>query len=300
MATKGAGKGRGRSGGLRFSEDEFLAMQQRVRGSTVTAEGGGLDKAISLAIHKPKTDQPNVQPVGATSDPLNLTPKPEQVKKTPAKRKPKAEAPVLDKTAEDPDWTAPRTVKVKKTKGGKSVNTHVKDVIDSIKYSTVLTSTSSEHLALVFDGARLLTLNEILALMPYQPYLVFNYKTAWKNKIDEALLLAKDAHKARMPEFSDSCLFIGFRRSTRLVDRDGLPACFKYILDDLRNQFVLPERILKDDNPNLIVDTPCFQTQGPHMVGIRLERVASWTEPVINDSVLLTPHGIVQDLGFVR
>jgi hypothetical protein len=122
--------------------------------------------------------------------------------------------------------------------------------------------------------------------------MVFNYKKAWKNRVDDALLLAKDSFKQKMPEFTDSCLFIGHRQSTKLVDRDGLASCFKYILDDLRGQIVLKEKILKDDNPNLIFDTPCFQSTGPFKIGIRLERVIGWSEPVINDRILLSQDSV--------
>lgn len=260
-------KGRSKTTGLRFSEEEFLQMKQRLKGKTASTENN-----ITETQQKPgKTE---IQP------------------KTSKKAKDVAK-PVNE---EDPDWTAPRTAKVKK-KTGKTINTHVKDVIESIKTSIIHTSTSENHLSLVFDGARLLTLNELLSLMPYQPYLVYNYKTAWKNKIDDALILAKDMYGKKMPEFADSCVFVGFRRSTRLVDRDGLPACFKYILDDLRNQIAVSERILKDDNPNLIVDTPCFQVVGSAMVGVRLERVQSWQEPVMTENILLSKTELVSRIS---
>lgn len=262
MASTKSSKG----GGLRFSEDEFLQMQQRLKGKTVTKTN----------------DDPLIQPT--------------ECKKEKQPKRCKKEQPIVDKNEEDPDWTAPRTAKVKK-KSGKSINTHVKDVIESIKTAIIHTSTSDNHLSLVFDGARLLTLNELLSLMPYQPYLVYNYKTAWKNKIDDALILAKDIYGKKMPEFADSCVFVGFRRSTRLVDRDGLPACFKYILDDLRNQLAVPERILKDDNPNLIVDTPCFQVIGSAMVGVRLERVLSWQEPLMTENILLSKENLVSRIS---
>lgn len=261
-----AEKGRSKNSGLRFSEDEFLQMKQRLKGKTASSD--------SIEETQPPTCKKEIQS-----------------KTSKIKKSSQAEA-----NEEDPDWTAPRTAKVKK-KTGKSINTHVKDVIESIKTSIIHTSTSENHLSLVFDGARLLTLNELLSLMPYQPYLVYNYKTAWKNKIDDALILAKDMYGKKMPEFSDSCVFVGFRRSTRLVDRDGLPACFKYILDDLRNQIAISEKILKDDNPNLIVDTPCFQVVGSALVGVRLERVQSWQEPVMTENILLSKTELVSRIS---
>lgn len=248
-------KTRHRSSGMRFSEEELLAIQGKL----------------------PKTKN-NTSLSDSKSD--------SNIDET-------------QKDDEDPSWISPRTVKVK-GKPRQSINDHAKNVVISIREATVQTSVSDNHLALTFDGARLLTLNEILALIMYQPRIIFSYKNTWKNKINEALLIAKEQHKSNMPEFSDSCLFIGYRRSKKLVDRDGLPACFKYILDDLRNQVVLKEQILKDDNPNLIVDTPCFQYKGQPMVGVRLERINSWNEPEIDNHLLLSNSLIADKIGFIR
>jgi hypothetical protein len=272
-------KSRRSSGGLRYSEEDFKAITARVRGATVTASGSGYTEAVNKAI-SPKPKEPTFDIA------FDETPK-KKIKKPNPPNQPLGNPKSKEKNTEDPDWTAPRTVTVRR-KGGTSINLHVADVIDSIKQSTIHTSASENHLSIIFDGARILTLNEILAILPYQPYLVFNYKKAWKNRVDDALLLAKDSFKQKLPEFTDSCLFIGHRQSTKLVDRDGLASCFKYILDDLRGQIVLKEKILKDDNPNLIFDTPCFQSTGPFKIGIRLERVIGWSEPVINDKILLS------------
>jgi hypothetical protein len=251
-----------KGGGLSFSEEELAYMQARVRGTTVTAGVGSKARPNSDSTREKK------QSKTAVKKDVGMSPTP---------------------TAEDPDWTAPRTVKTKRVRGGKTVNQHIAEVILSIKEAVVKTSVSSEHLTMYFEGARLLTLNEILAIFPYQPYLIFNYKKAWANKIDEALLLARDSAKCDMPEFTHSCVFVGFRRSTQLMDRDGLSSCFKYILDNIRNQIVLGKtQVLKDDNPNLIVETPCYQVKGPHAVGVRLERVLDWKEPAVNEALMLS------------
>ena len=196
------------------------------------------------------------------------------------------------KTATDPDWVSPRTVKPSRVKGGKSINQHIDEVITSIRLSKFEGSASGNHLAMTFDGARILTLNEIIAVLPYQPYLIYNYKKAWRDKIDQCLLILRSEYGRALPEFTESCIFVGFRRSTRLVDRDGLSPCFKFILDDLRKPIALKEEILKDDNPNLILETPCFQEVGPHLVGIRLERVKNWSEPKISPELILSKEGI--------
>lgn len=304
MATKS----RGRSGGLRFSEEEFAAMSARVRGSTVTASGSGYTESINTALKKPVDTEyikPSESDVSFDDNPAPISDKTtkskiktvSEIAKKPVKSKTQSSEPIVKKSIEDPDWTAPRTVKVARRKGGTTINMHIADVIQSIKTAIIHTSVSEEHISLVFDGARMLTLNEILAILPFQPYLVYNYKKAWVNKIDEALMLAKAMYKKRMPEFTESCLFIGYRRSTKLVDRDGLASCFKYILDDLRNQLAVSERILKDDNPNLIFDTPCFQTTGPALIGIRLERVYGWKEPEINEKILLSQDSVASKLN---
>jgi hypothetical protein len=292
MATKN----RHSSGGLRYSEEDLLAMTAKVRGATVTAAGR------DFTLRNAATTQPNTSSVKTVSVQMTeLSESPLTIAKSPAKkRKPKNNITPdsSPRSIEDPDWTAPRTVKITRRKGGTSINQHVADVVHSIKTSVITTSVSENHLGLVFDGARMLTLNEIFSLLPYQPYLVFGYKKAWAAKVDEALALAKAVYGKRMPEFSDSCLFIGYRRSSRLVDRDGLASCFKYILDDIRHQMAVNEKILKDDNPNLIFDTPCFQSTGPALIGVRLERVNGWSEADMNEKILLSQDSVSQKLGF--
>jgi hypothetical protein len=270
--------GRG-GGGLRFSEEDLAYMQSKVRGTNITA---GVGSKLPKTVIKSGTDVSFESSEEKTAAPPK-TPSNKTVKK-------QAPNPPSDVSgAEDPDWTAPRTVKVARVKGGKTVNQHITEVIKSIKNAVITTAVSEVHIAIYFDGARLLTLNEILAVFPYQPYLIFAYKKAWKEKIDQALLILKSNAKCKIPEFTESCVFVGFRSSTRLVDRDGLSPCFKYILDDLRNQKALsPIQILKDDNPNLIVETPCYQVQGLHAVGIRLEKVVDWSEPEVNKAKMLS------------
>jgi hypothetical protein len=278
-------KTRRTSGGLHFTEEELAQMQTRVRGFKVTAAGGGVEAAIAKKIHEENKRTTVFKP--AAEKPVKKT--------TP--RKIKEPTPVNQDA--DPDWTAPRTAKVQRVKGGKSVNEHITQVNASIRQAKILTSVSDNHLAISFEGARLLTLNEILGLLPYQPYLIYNYKTTWKNKIDEALLVAQDQH-GKLPSFNDACIFVGIRRSTRLMDRDGLSSCFKYILDDLRNQQSINYPILKDDNANLIVDTPCFQSVGDFLVGFRLEKVEGWKEPTILSENILDMNPLAQKLWHGR
>lgn len=293
MATKN----RHSSGGLRYSEEDLLAMTAKVRGATVTAAGRDYTPRNAAST------QPNNSSIKTATAPLaeqSASPAKSSISKPPAKKRKEKSSTTYaaPRSIEDPDWTAPRTVKITRRKGGTSINQHVSDVVHSIKTSVITTSVSDNHLGLVFDGARMLTLNEILSLLPYQPYLVFGYKKAWAAKVDEALALAKSLYGKRMPEFSDSCLFIGYRRSSRLVDRDGLASCFKYILDDIRHQMAVNEKILKDDNPNLIFDTPCFQSTGPALIGVRLERVNGWSEADMNEKILLSQDSVSQKLGF--
>jgi hypothetical protein len=266
---------------MRFTEAELTQMQQRVRGMKVTAAGGGIEAAIAK-----KIQAENLQ--------TDL-----QRKKTPAdwvtnKPKKKTSKPKLVDDLSDPDWTAPRTEKVKAPSKRKSINEHIAIVNQSIREAKVVASVSDRHLSIVWEGARLLTLNEILSLLPIQPYLVYNYKKVWENKVNESLLVAQDIRP--IPYFDSSCVFIGLRCSTRLMDRDGLSSCFKYLLDDIRRQQAINHPILKDDNPNLIVDTPCFQYKGAHAVGFRLEKIDSWNEPIVDSTNLLSEHPLIPHL----
>lgn len=126
-------------------------------------------------------------------------------------------------------------------------------------------------LALWFDGARLLTVNELFSIYQYRKYETYAYKKAWRILVKNALLSLPKGQSR--PRFDGPTRIWLYRRGTRLVDLDALPTMFKYAVDALRTHGVIP-----DDNPEIIVDVRFLQEKGTPSAAIRLERLPDWKD----------------------
>lgn len=159
------------------------------------------------------------------------------------------------------------TEEPKKRKG-----TDVNQIISTLKDSIITTSTSNkkdeEKICIWFTGARVLTLNQIFAILENRKYEIFKYKKVWQECINTAILTIP-AHER--PYFNKATRLTLFRRGTRLVDLDSFQTVFKYCIDGLRYAGILSE-----DNPEIIVETIPIQQKGPTSVGIMLETIPDW------------------------
>ena len=76
----------------------------------------------------------------------------------------------------------------KKKRKGTDVNV----IINSLKNSIISTSYSNEkdkeYLCIWFTGARVLTLNQIFAILEKRPYEIFKYKKVWQECINNAIM----------------------------------------------------------------------------------------------------------------
>lgn len=156
-----------------------------------------------------------------------------------------------------------------KTEKKKKKGTDVNVIINSLKNSIINTSYSTEkdkeYLCIWFTGARVLTLNQIFAILEKRPYEIFKYKKVWQECINNAIM-SIPAHKR--PYFYKNTRMTLFRRGTRLVDMDSFQTVFKYCIDALRYSGILSE-----DNPNIISEIIPIQQKGYTSVGIMLESI---------------------------
>lgn len=140
---------------------------------------------------------------------------------------------------------------------------------------------SPTHATLLFNGARLFTLNEIYALLQYRSYIVFSYKKQWHSLVRNALL----AMGKSKPHFDGPCKVTLFRQGKKSVDRDSLMVMFKYIIDALKDE---PKHgffgIFPDDNPDIVYEDEKIQTLGPPMVGIRIDVILPAPAPSGKDA----------------
>lgn len=108
----------------------------------------------------------------------------------------------------------------------------------------------------LFDGARLLTLNELLRLHPMARH---RYRTAWHRAAHDAMLLI--APRARL----EGPLAVEIlRRSRSSVDNDGLAAALKFAIDGFR-----AAGLISGDDPSVVAEIRLRQEKGPPAVEIR-------------------------------
>ena len=134
---------------------------------------------------------------------------------------------------------------------------------------------SKDHVSFLFKGARLLTINQIFAMLQIgkKKFEVFNYKKSW-HKIITNILNEKNLFHKDIPFFNDSVEVTLFRQAPRLVDEDALNTMFKYIIDALkRNGNDNPYGIIAEDNPKIVHRIVSQSEKGEHYIGIKIKRI---------------------------
>lgn len=154
----------------------------------------------------------------------------------------------------------------------KSKGVNVKNITDALSSTSFESKVSYNEngpiLSLWFSGARVLTVNELFAIMQYRKYDTFKYKKMWKQLIFNAISLIPEKER---PFYDAATKVTLFRRGTKLIDLDSFQTVFKYALDGLTLC-----HIIADDNPEIIVETKPIQQKGEHAIGIRLEKIKNW------------------------
>lgn len=148
----------------------------------------------------------------------------------------------------------------------------VAPILASLRAPLIYAATTKDPtLSLWFDGARLLTANELLSVLQYRKHQTYAYKKAWRKLVGSALECIPGRDR---PYFDGPTRLWLYRRGKKLVDVDSMPLMFKYAIDALRR-----EGVIFDDNPEIIVESKLVQEKGEPSVGIRLERMWDWTPP---------------------
>lgn len=122
--------------------------------------------------------------------------------------------------------------------------------------------------SIMFDGARLFTVNEIISILQYRKYELFRYKAAWRRLVKRAL---DQLPLADRPFFHGPVRLEIVRRGSKTMDDDASRMPFKYAIDSLVfHEKKRPWGILLDDNRKVVDDTKVFDVVGPHAIGIRI------------------------------
>lgn len=152
-------------------------------------------------------------------------------------------------------WTQKDIDKITNKPIKKTKQPSVEPIIDSIKNSIIKSYQIDNKYILIFDGARILTLNEILSILQYRKYTLFSYKKIWHKKINEAILLLGKTTKINKSNI------ILFRQGKKKIDNDSLPASFKFLIDGLKGS-IIPE----DDPESVIAIKTIQKTSSAQMI----------------------------------
>ncbi len=135
-----------------------------------------------------------------------------------------------------------------------------KAVLDAIKNTTPEIVISEDKCLIWWENLRLYTLNEILALLQVQPYLIFSYKKMLSKKIKDAMLIGYPQiaySNKKEPWFKFPVIIELFRSHKKLFDNDGFPAAFKYLTDSLKSDGV---NLIREDDPMIVVGYKIHQS----------------------------------------
>lgn len=145
-------------------------------------------------------------------------------------------------------------------------------IISSLRTCSIDAECSETHVTLAFKGARMFTLNEILAILQYRSYIIFSYKKQWQTLVHNGLRILGN----KKPHFDGPCKITLFRQAKKKVDRDSLMVMFKYIIDALKDE---PKTglagIFPDDNPDIVYSDEKIQRidKNVPIIGIKIERI---------------------------
>lgn len=150
------------------------------------------------------------------------------------------------------------------------------DIIKQNNDSKITTSISEEHFSIIFEGARLLSINQIFAILQSRKYEIFNYKKSWhtiiKKNLEEQYWLLKSQNKT-LPFFDSNVEITIFRQAPRLVDEDSLITMFKYIIDAFKKTDKNCYGILAEDNPKIVHKIESYSEKGEYCVGIKIKKI---------------------------
>jgi len=180
-------------------------------------------------------------------------------------------------TPEKPEGASAQTFEeaLAEVVGKRDPKSETRPVFDSLQLPLVYASAEEgpeATLSLWFDGARLLTVNQLILLLKKHWSSTIPYKKLCRKMVKRAL----DCLPSAPPVFDGPTRLWLYRRGKNLVDLDSLPTMFKYAIDSLRAQGVI-----SDDNPQIIVEIKVVQEKGLPALGMRLERLKNWAPPEV-------------------
>lgn len=168
-------------------------------------------------------------------------------------------------------------VKPEKKKVRKTAGVSVPEIIKINEESQIELSYSKEHFSIVLHGAKLLTINQIFAILQYYSYEIFKYKKSWHNIIKNVLTvegMKAQKEKIDFPFFDGPVELTLLRQAPRSIDEDALTVMFKYIIDALKyHKEENPYGVIAEDNKKIVNRIVPHSEKGTCCLGIKLKRM---------------------------
>lgn len=235
---------------LRWSEEDLQKHLGKNKISSLPAVATKGLKTIKETIDGPVTGEKSSS---TTQDGLPSLPK---IKKSSLRKK--KSAPVICDLFEETNPPA------KEKKKSSTAFQRAKQASESLRMAKVSgEQVAGKYIEFTFDGARLLSLNDLYALSHFQRV---GYRKAWHEVMHNAVLeiTGGPVHLHQFKKFHIQA----HRSSVQYCDLDALSSYFKYAIDGLRYAGVII-----DDNPSHMVSIASTQEKGPYLVRIRVETV---------------------------
>ena len=191
----------------------------------------------------------------------------------------------LDKTKSKPKKINLGISKTAKKSSGAITTTQLNKINKEAIYEC---SISENQFSILFSGARLLAINEILAKLQVEKrkFEVFTYKKNWHTLISKILYEQTILNK-NMPFFDCPVEITVFRQAPRLVDKDAVSIMFKFIIDALKKNKENPYGIISEDNPQIVNSIIAQSEKGDYYVGIRVKKTSVNTNVFLPSDILL-------------
>lgn len=160
----------------------------------------------------------------------------------------------------------------------------VKDSINKINKNCLIEIIEKDnYCVLIFKGAKMLSLNQILALLqlPKKKYEAFAYKKLWHELTQQALEKMTSKYN-----FDNGCDILVYRSAPRLVDNDSLAVMFKFIIDAVKKdkKDINKKYILTEDDPQFVKNIKVFQEKSKeNIVAIRFQNTQNNKNISFND-----------------
>jgi len=154
-------------------------------------------------------------------------------------------------------------------------------ILTSLRECQVRVEAGDNHVSILFEGARLFSLNELFALLQYRSYIIFGYKKLWQQLTKNALskLSGQLGADQPLPHF-EACKLTLYRQGRKKIDRDSIEVMFKFIIDALKDDSKKGRPgLFPDDNPDVVQAAEPQQSIGTPMVGIRIEGLTLPPDP---------------------